>query len=91
MSAFGYSMPSYFQNMPQLGTPLSTANEENVKSMREVEAGIDEKIEAALSAGRSDESLNAAGQMTAMQRLKVLVDEGTWCPLNSLSSSTAFT
>lgn len=84
MSAFGYSMPTYFQNMPQLGTPLNAANEENAKSLQDVEAAIDEQAEAVLSAGRSDESLNASGQMTARQRLELLVDEGTWCPLNSL-------
>ena len=39
MSAFGYSMPSYFQNMPQLGTPLQTVNEENKKSLQDVETG----------------------------------------------------
>ncbi len=84
MSAFGYSMPSYFQNMPKLGTPLNAVNEENAKSLKDVEAAIDEQVEATLSAGRSDESLNAAGQMTARQRINMLVDEGTWCPLNSL-------
>lgn len=84
MSAFGYSMPSYFQNMPKLGTPLNAVNEENAKSLKDVEAAIDEQVEAALNAGRSDESLNASGQMTARQRISMLVDEGTWCPLNSL-------
>lgn len=84
MSAFGYSMPSYFQNMPKLGTPLNAVNEENAKSLKDVEAAIDEQVEATLNAGRSDESLNAAGQMTARQRINMLVDEGTWCPLNSL-------
>lgn len=84
MSAFGYSMPSYFQNMPKLGTPLNAVNEENAKSIKDVEAAIEEQVQAALNAGRSDESLNASGQMTARQRISMLVDEGTWCPLNSL-------
>lgn len=84
MSTFGYSMPSYFQNMPQIGTALSAVNEENAKSLKDIESELEAKSEAALSAGRSDESLNASGQMTARQRLKLLVDEGTWCPLNSL-------
>ncbi|WP_295857941.1 acyl-CoA carboxylase subunit beta [uncultured Oscillibacter sp.] len=84
MSAFGYSMPSYFQNMPQLGTPLQTVNEENKKSLQDVETAYNAEVEAALSAGRSDESLNESGQMTARQRLEILVDEGTWCPLDSL-------
>lgn len=84
MSAFGYSMPSYFQNMPQLGTPLNAVNEENAKSLQDVETAYNAEVEAALSAGRSDESLNQSGQMTARQRLEILVDEGTWCPLDSL-------
>ena len=67
MSAFGYSMPSYFQNMPQLGTPLQAANEENEKTLREVEAAYNAEVEATLAAGRSDESLNQAGQMPAGQ------------------------
>ena len=28
--------------------------------------------------------MNAKGQLTAMQRIALLVDPGTWCPLNSL-------
>ena len=77
MSTFGYSMPSYFQNMPQIGTALNAVNEENAKSLKDIESELEAKSEAALSAGRSDESLNAAGQMTARQRVKLLVDEGT--------------
>ena len=52
MSTFGYSMPSYFQNMPQIGTALNAVNEENKKSLQDIEKDLDEKNEAALSAGR---------------------------------------
>lgn len=83
MAEFGYSMPGYFQNMPQIGKP-AVENSENKSQLQEVEKDIREKVNAALSAGRSDESLNESGQMTAMQRLEILVDEGSWCPLNSL-------
>ena len=70
--------------MPQLGTPLNAVNEENAKSLQDVETAYNAEVEATLSAGRSDESLNESGQMTARQRLEILVDQGTWCQLDSL-------
>ena len=79
-----YSMPSYFQAMPTIGSELTKVNEENVVEIQEVEQEIHELREAALEAGRSTESLNESGQWTAMQRIMELVDEDTWCPLNSL-------
>ena len=84
MSANLYSMPGYFQNMPVIGTPLKTPNAENEALLRASEEEIHELSDKVLDAGRSDESLNAAGQMTALQRVFELVDEGTWCPLNTL-------
>ena len=42
-------------------------------------------IEKALAAGiTTEEKLNERGQLSAMQRINALIDEGTWCPLNSL-------
>ena len=79
-----YSMPSYFQTMPVIGTELSAFNEENAAVLQDTEREIHELREAALEAGRSTESLNESGQWTAMQRILALVDEDTWCPLNSL-------
>lgn len=79
----GYSMPRYFQTMKQLGSPVRI-DETNKAAIQDLEAEIKNKIAAVQSEGRSDESLNRAGQMTAMQRVNALVDEGTWCPLNSL-------
>ena len=79
-----YSMPSYFQSMPVIGKELNNFNEENAAQLQEVEQEIHEIREAALEYGRSTESLNESGQWTAMQRITELVDEGTWCPLNSL-------
>ena len=83
MSNFGYSMPSYFQNMPQIGKAVATPKADNVKAIKDVEEAIKARIDEVQAAGRSDESLNASGQMTALQRIALLVDEGTWCPLNS--------
>ena len=79
-----YSMPSYFQTMPTIGKELTKYNEENIAEIQGVEQEIHELREAALEAGRSTESLNESGQWTAMQRVMELVDEDTWCPLNSL-------
>lgn len=84
MSIYGYSMPGYFQNMKMIGTPLSSPNVENEEALKEIEASLEKEVEAVLASGRSDESLNKSGQMTAMQRLNHLLDKGTWCPLNSL-------
>lgn len=79
-----YSMPRYFQNMPMVGKQISAKNTENETSLKKVEQEIHEVTRKVQSEGRSDESLNKAGQMTALQRINELVDGGTWCPLNSL-------
>ena len=78
-----YSMPRYFQNMPTVGKAVRP-NPENVAELKAVEEDIHAKLVAALAAGKKDEDMNAKGQMTAMQRVSMLVDPGTWCPLNSL-------
>ena len=79
-----YSMPRYFQNMPELGKELRSENAENTAELKAVEQEIKDLIQTVENAGRSTESLNEAGQMTAMQRILTLVDDGTWRPLNSL-------
>jgi len=84
MSTYGYSMPSYFQNMPIIGGPVDSPNTDNEAELKKVEADIQQEVESILASGRSDESLNESGQMTALQRLEVLLDPGSWCPLNSL-------
>ena len=84
MSNFGYSMPSYFQNMPQVGKAVAAPKAENAAALKAVEEKIEARVNEVQAAGRSDESLNASGQMTALQRIELLVDEGTWCPMNSL-------
>lgn len=83
MSEF-YSMPGYFQNMDRVGKPISTTNKENSDAIRQIEHDIKERIRVVQKAGRSDESLNQAGQYSAIQRIKLLVDPGSFCPLNSL-------
>lgn len=78
-----YSMPGYFRNMPVVGKEVHP-NPENAAELKAIEAEIDEKIAAGIANGKTDEEMNARGQLTAMQRIALLVDEGTWCPLNSL-------
>jgi len=70
--------------MAQLGSALDAVNSENKAELTAIEEDVAQQVQSALSAGRSDESLNQSGQLTAMQRLEKLVDKGTWCPLNSL-------
>jgi glutaconyl-CoA decarboxylase len=77
-------MPSYFQNMPAIGAPLDAANAENEAELRKIEDELEKESADILASGRTDESLNKSGQMTAMQRLNLLVDKGSWFPLNSL-------
>ena len=79
-----YSMPSYFQAMPQVGKPLRARNEENEQQILAIEKELYESAVAAIQAGKADEAVNKGGELTAMQRLEYLVDPGTWCPLNSL-------
>ena len=80
----GYSMPRYFQTMPQIGQPLLSNDSANEEELRGVEEEIAQLIYDAQTNGRSDESLNAAGQLTALQRIGELIDDGSWRPLNSL-------
>lgn len=79
-----YSLNSYFKNMQTIGAPLKAANQENFDLVRQVEMEIAEAIQKAQSAGKPDDKVNERGEWTALQRLAELVDEGTWCPLNSL-------
>ena len=67
-----YSMRSYFQQMPIVGKPLVAPNAENEELVRAVEEEIRNLIFEAQSAGRSDESLNESGQLTAMQRIELV-------------------
>lgn len=76
-------MPRYFQNMPVVGKPVR-ANAENVAELKAIEEEIHAQIVKGLENGKADADMNAKGQLTAMQRVSLLVDPGTWCPLNSL-------
>ena len=79
-----YSMPRYFQHMDHIGEADFALDEENAGVLKQAEAAIAQRIGQVLEAGKPTADLNAAGQLTAMQRIEKLVDEGTWLPLNSL-------
>lgn len=85
-----FSMPKYFQNMPVVGKPISSIDKVNEDEIRAVEEAIAESIEAMQQAGTPDEALNDRGQMTALQRIAELIDEGTWYPLNTLYNPEDF-
>ena len=79
-----YSMPGYFQSMQVLkGSPFAP-NAENVAELKGIEAELHEQVAKMLSAGVPDEKIHAKGQYTAMERMLSLVDEGSFCPLNTL-------
>jgi glutaconyl-CoA decarboxylase len=67
-----------------IGSPLNAANAENEAELKKIEDELCKEAADILASGRTDESLNKAGQMTAMQRVNKLVDKGSWFPLNSL-------
>ena len=79
-----YSMPGYFQSMQVLkGSPFAP-NAENVAELKGIEAELHEQVAKMLSAGVPNEKIHAKGQYTAMERVLSLVDEGSFCPLNTL-------
>ncbi len=81
-------MRPYFKKMNAFGRALNPGQiksaQENVAQIKKVEAQIDEAAEKVKNAGFSTEEINSRGQLTVFQRLKYLVDEGTWCPLHTL-------
>lgn len=83
-------MPKYFQNMPIVGKPLANIDVANEEEVKRVEAEILEKIEEMQQAGTPDEKIAEKGQLTALERIAELVDEGTWYPLNTLYNPENF-
>lgn len=79
-----YSMPGYFQEMKAIVGKPYPATPQNAEQLKAVEDAVHKKIEKMLAAGTPDEKIHAKGQYTAMERVLALVDEGSFCPLNSL-------
>lgn len=84
-----YSMPKYFQNMPQIGKNINI-DEANEQEVLKVEEHIAKLVHEMQQAGTTDEALNDRGIMTALQRIAELVDEGTFYPLNSIYNPEDF-
>ncbi|MCP4673511.1 MAG: glutaconyl-CoA decarboxylase subunit alpha, partial [Desulfobacula sp.] len=81
-------MRQYFEKMTEFGAELNKgqllSSENNVKAVKEVEAGIDEEVDKVKNAGMPTEKINSRGVMTVWQRLEYLIDPGTWNPLHTL-------
>ncbi|VEN73352.1 Glutaconyl-CoA decarboxylase subunit alpha [Candidatus Desulfarcum epimagneticum] len=81
-------MRQYFEKMTVFGNPLSEgqlkSSEENAKQVQEVENSLREAEKKVENAGFPEEKINARGMMTVWQRLRYLVDPGTWTPLHTL-------
>lgn len=79
-----YSMPRYFQHLPQVGKELKKEDTANKEQLKKIEAEIHALIQQAQEAGKADADVNKRGELTALQRVAKLVEPGTWRPLNSL-------
>ena len=81
-------MRPYFEKMKEFGQPVSAglkkSTEESARKIREVESALEKAVETVKQVGFSEEKINARGQLTIWQRLRHLVDPGSWCPLHSL-------
>ena len=79
-----YSMPNYFQTMQSPKAGAFRPNAENAAELKAVEEAIHKLTAEIQAAGTPDEKIHQKGQYTAMERILNLVDEGSFCPLNSI-------
>ena len=81
-------MRQYFEKMEPIGRELTDNErkrmEENVTLIKNEERVIEEAKEKTKNAGIPAEKINQRGENTAWQRLEMLVDPGTFLPLNSI-------
>ena len=81
-------MRQYFQKMAPIGRELKenerSKEEANALEITKVEEEIAEAIEKRKTAGLPAEKLHKRGEKTAWERIELLVDPGTFTPLNSL-------
>jgi glutaconyl-CoA decarboxylase subunit alpha len=81
-------MRPYFEKMTEFGRPLSEgqlkSTEQNIQQIKEVEELVQAEVEKVKTVGFPEEKINARGQLTVWQRLRYLVDPGTWNPLHTL-------
>ena len=81
-------MRPYFENMPAFGSALTEgtlkSTQDNVQQLRDMEGALRAETDKVMQAGFPEEKINQRGQLTVWQRLRYLVDPGTWCPLHTL-------
>ncbi|MFH1083796.1 MAG: carboxyl transferase domain-containing protein [Pseudomonadota bacterium] len=81
-------MRQYFQKMNLLGRALKDkeikAAEANIRAMAGVENEVAEAVEKRKLSGIPAEKIHKRGEKTAWERIDILVDKGTFMPLNSL-------
>ncbi|HDH86698.1 MAG TPA: glutaconyl-CoA decarboxylase subunit alpha, partial [Desulfobacteraceae bacterium] len=81
-------MRQYFQKMSPIGRELKEKEREQGKAnaikIGKVEKDVADAIEKRKMAGLPAEKLHKRGEKTAWERIDLLVDPGTFVPLNSL-------
>jgi glutaconyl-CoA decarboxylase len=81
-------MRQYFQKMNLLGRALKDkeikAAEANIRAMAGVENEVAAAVEKRKLSGIPAEKIHKRGEKTAWERIDILVDKGTFMPLNSL-------
>jgi len=81
-------MRQYFQKMSPIGRELKENEREQGKAnaieISKVEKDVAEALEKRKMAGLPAEKLHKRGEKTAWERIELLVDAGTFAPLNSL-------
>jgi glutaconyl-CoA decarboxylase len=81
-------MKQYFQEMSPLGRELSDKErkdgESNARDISEVEQELYQALEKRRLTGLPVEKLHKRGEKTAWERIDLLVDPGTFLPLNSI-------
>ena len=81
-------MRQYFEKMGPIGRELTEdqrkKEEANALEISKVEEEIAEAIKKRNRIGLSDEALHQRGEKTTLERIELLVDPGTFLPLNSL-------
>ncbi|MBW1941493.1 MAG: glutaconyl-CoA decarboxylase subunit alpha [Deltaproteobacteria bacterium] len=81
-------MRQYFQNMSPIGRELSEKEKEqaegNVRDIARAEGEVAAALEERKNTGLPVEKLHKRGERTAWERIELLVDSGTFLPLNSI-------
>ncbi len=81
-------MRPYFETMTPFGSALKKGlikrTEDNRQAVEAAEEEVREAVDAVKAAGFPAEKINQRGQLTVWQRLELLIDPGTWCPLHTL-------